>query len=160
MKVEQSNIIRYNIFRYESFKGVDVMKKVLLIFILIFLSACSDNSELNSDSSNPNADGACKVSISTEDDVIGELNGYSIMRITFEARCERLLGFIVVDGYDFGYFSDGCSKSLDWIGYYAEKDGETYKLQSLVDNNELKTKDIYELYICDEGRMGSYFHLQ
>ena len=95
----------------------------------------------------------CDSVISSDDSVVGEINGFTITRGS-RARCEVVLGSIVVDGFDFGYFSDGCNKTLDWIGYSANKDDEVYSIQSLVDDGEFTTADVYNLYLCDEGRMG------
>ena len=84
---------------------------------------------------------------------VGSLNGYEIYRTNI--TCEMFVGGITVDGYFFGFISSGCTHDLDSIGYYAMKDDVVYELQTLVDDGEMTTKDIYErIYCCDENRLG------
>jgi len=84
--------------------------------------------------------------------ILGYINGFAIKRS--EISCDWVVGEIVVDGYDFGFFYWGCSKDLDGIGYYAEKDDEHFYLQDLVDEEEVTTEQIYHLYMCDPYRVG------
>lgn len=71
----------------------------------------------------------------------GSINGYHFYK-SFMA-CSMVVGPIWVDGYYFGNYSSGCAADLNNIGYFTMKDGISYQLQDLVDDGELKTRDIY-----------------
>ena len=83
---------------------------------------------------------------------VGNINGYTIYR--GDNACDWVVGEIIVEGYDFGYFYWGCSRDLSAIGYYAEKDDIHYFLQDLVDNGEISVAQIYYLYMCDPYKAG------
>ncbi|XMB71711.1 hypothetical protein RJI07_06255 [Mycoplasmatota bacterium WC30] len=97
-------------------------------------------------------DTVCTITTSAEDTVIGEINGYEIRRSL--AFCDAVVGQIVVDGFDFGFFSSGCDANLNSIGYYAVKDNIDYELKELVDDGIITTEQIFDIYKCDEGRLG------
>lgn len=95
----------------------------------------------------------CLVITSKDSNEVGEINGYTIVRNrTF---CLMVVGIIIVDGYNFGFFSSGCDNDINNIGYSAIKDGVEYNLKTLVQDGELTVKEIFELYFCDQGKLGS-----
>ncbi len=97
-------------------------------------------------------DTVCTITILEDASIVGEINGYEIQRsLVF---CTAVVGQIVVDGFDFGYFSNGCDADLNSIGYYATKDDVTYQLKQLVDDGIINTQQIFDIYKCDEGRLG------
>lgn len=89
-----------------------------------------------------------------EDPPIHVMNGYSIYRMYL--ICGMTVGDLFIEGYYFGHISAGCSFDLDALGYYAVKDNVRYDIQDLVDEEELNIKDIYNMYICDQDRLGRY----
>ena len=101
----------------------------------------------------------CQESVVNDDlegiggELVGTLDGYDFYRESFS--CAMYVVNITVDGYNFGTFPMACGDSLDDIGYIIKKDGVTYSLQDLVDDNILKTKDIYyKIYKPDPFRKG------
>ncbi len=127
------------------------MKKIIFILLIFFITfsliSCQKSETTISD--------RCDIyDISSEVGVVlGYINGYAIKRT--EVSCDWVVGEIVVDGYDFGYFYWGCSRDLNGIGYYAEKHDNHYYLQSLVEEQEMTTEQIYQFYMCDSFRNGN-----
>jgi len=127
------------------------MKRFFLVMIMIMLSlaiiSCNQIEYEVPDS--------CDVySFTDESEFIGYINSYKIIRPSFQVRCECVLGSIIVDGYNFGFFYDGCENNLNWLGYLAEKDQITYRIQELVDTKKISVEQIYHLYMCDPNHLG------
>lgn len=102
---------------------------------------------------------SCQQSVVNDDidgspgELVATLNGYEFYRESI--TCEMVVGNIIVDGYNFGYFWSACGNTLNSIGYNIEKDGQSYNLQILVDEGKLTTKDIYyRIYMHDPYRKG------
>ncbi len=102
---------------------------------------------------------SCQSSVIEDDldgspgELVAVLDGYEFYRESI--TCAMVVGNIIVDGYNFGYFWSACNNTLNDIGYIVKKDGETFNLQLLVDEGELTTKDIYNrIYKLDPYRKG------
>jgi len=84
---------------------------------------------------------------------VGTLDGYEFYRETY--TCSAVVGNITIDNYNFGYFWSACGNSIGDIGYEVRKGDETFNLKELVDNGELRTKDIYrKIYLPDPFKKG------
>ena len=98
----------------------------------------------------------CPVTIPEEQDVVGMINGYEIIRTNF--ACEAVVGDVFVDGYYFGFIYSGCDGDIDDIGYRARFDGDEFLLSDMIELGEMTVEEIYNLYICDEGKIGQYLN--
>lgn len=122
-------------------KMIKKLTKIIIITALIFIVEGCQNSAINHD-----IDGS-------PGELVATLNGYEFYRESL--TCEAVIGDIIIDGYDFGFFGSACDNTLNDIGYVIKKDGYSYHLQDLVDEGILATKDIYEkVYILDPYRKG------
>ena len=84
---------------------------------------------------------------------VGTLNGYEFYRERY--TCFAVVGNITIDKYNFGYFGSACGNTLNDIGYEIKKGDETFRLQDLVDDGELRTRDIYyKIYKPDPFKKG------
>jgi len=92
--------------------------------------------------------------VSADEETVGSIGEYSIIRSV--EVCDNMVGNIYVDGYNFGYFDNQCSFDLNSIGYYAVRSDQYYEIQNLVNDGILTTKQVFELYRTDEGRMGDF----
>lgn len=117
-----------------------VLNIVMIFLITIVLVGCQETAI------NDNLDGKLN-------EHVGTLNGYEFYRETY--TCDAVVGNITIDYYNFGYFWSACGDTLDDIGYEIKKDNERYNLQELVDNGELRTRDIYrKIYKPDPFKKG------
>jgi hypothetical protein len=85
---------------------------------------------------------------------IGEIGEFTIY-VDTSPVCEMVVGSIVIDGYDFGYFNSGCDDSIDTIGYVAYRLGFTYQLSTLVEEGYLTVEEIHTFYMNDENHRGN-----
>lgn len=125
---------------------------------LVYLAFDSDSASLQVigefDITITDMSSACLIPFTLDMETLDLIDGYSIKRT--QGVCDMYLGRVIIDGYDFGIISSGCDWTIDNVGYYAEKDGETYTISSLIENGIVTVEDIYNIYICDVGRTGYY----
>ncbi len=121
------------------------MSNKIIHLVLIFLLALAISS-CQTSLVNDNLEGKAG-------ELVGTLDGYEFYRESI--TCEAVIGNITIDNYNFGYFSSACGDTLDDIGYDVKKGEDDFNLQDLVDNGELKTKDIfYRIYKPDPFKKG------
>ena len=117
-----------------------VLNIVMIFLITIVLVGCQETAI------NDNLEGKAG-------EHVGTLDGYEFYRETY--TCYAVIGNITIDHYNFGYFWSACGDTLDDIGYEIKKDNERYNLQQLVDDGELRTRDIYrKIYKPDPFKKG------
>jgi|GEM_PF-3276931 len=85
---------------------------------------------------------------------VGSIQGVDIYRDTAPV-CERELGQVTIDGFNFGYISEGCEYSINSIGYVAYTSEKVYSLEDVIISNKITVEDIYNLYMSDSDRKGS-----
>lgn len=134
--------------REEAIMDVKLSKQVKLVFLIVIVTITLF---VFPSLSLPRSIDECAVTTPASSDIIGEINGYTIVR-DVPLVCEVVPFDITIDGYYFGKCTRCCSGSIDEIGYHAIKDGEKYNLRELVDKEEITVREVYLLYVCDYAK--------
>ena len=89
-------------------------------------------------------------------EVVGHIGIFAIIRDTTE-RCDLIPGEIIIEDFTFGYFTDGCDKSINSIGYKVWFSEYEYDLEYMVEYGFITVEEIHDIYMNDNNRLGVFF---
>ena len=116
------------------------MKKycLLLFFLLIFLTGCSDENK----DEKAIYDQYPALKNNDEFRLLGEINDYQFYYGKVDGSCEMEIDF-EYGGYSFSN-DDGCEQDFVYLDIYAVKDGVLYDTRELLDDGEITIEDYYQ----------------
>ncbi len=88
-------------------------------------------------------------------ELVGTIAGIEFYRDT-KSTCENDLGEVIIDGFDFGYISEGCDYTLNSIGYVAYTSNKVYNLEDVILSSRITIEDIHNLYMNDSDKIGTF----